>query len=38
LEENIASIESIDLLQHLLRVMGRAARCWLDGAANSITG
>jgi hypothetical protein len=27
LKENIASIECIDLLQLLLRVMGRAARC-----------
>jgi hypothetical protein len=37
LEENITSIESIYLVQHLLRVMDRAAGSWLNGAANFIT-
>jgi len=38
LEENIASFESIDLLQLLLRVMHRAVQTVLDGASNSTTG
>jgi hypothetical protein len=38
LKENIASFESFDRLQLLLRVMRRAAQNVLNGASNSTTG
>jgi hypothetical protein len=38
LKENIASFESFDLLQLLLRVMRRAVQTVLNGESNSTTG